>query len=248
LSALISAVKFPGLQADIAQWMHVSFSKILKNDWRGLASNVFAILFVFILHGFFALFFISRPVSLPPHVDTERTALRIISRVPSEVPKQDVEKGMVNAAKGPPAASSHRAARKAPEVKSIDAGIPLHEVPETSVAESSRPLELSLPPEAAIGNGAEHTGAADFRPKIMRHHGDDPEFSSPPERFRMRPNLPPRDVIAAVSKFIGLWPPGYTIDPCAISKEDVDSLRGSVSGSERAQLEDALRKENQTCR
>jgi len=53
----------------------------------------------------------------------------------------------------------------------------------------------------------------------------------PPERFKMKRSVTVEDVIRDVSRFLGLWPPGYTDDPCPDIQRKLNSLSGNPSAN-----------------
>lgn len=61
-----------------------------------------------------------------------------------------------------------------------------------------------------------------------------------PERFKMRVQRSPRDVVRGIAKFLGFWPPGYTDDPCGGLERSVELLSRSNDEASRKQLFDAL--------
>ncbi|WP_152625100.1 hypothetical protein [Xanthomonas albilineans] len=229
--------------------MHSKSKKELDNS--NLKLKFISALFVLTLHFFFFLFLISKSAVTPLHSQAGMK-IKFIQRSSLEPSSlQHIKDNIVAGKERDMPLASKRASGK--PKKSNNANVPppapIHETEEYSTAPTAHSpdqLILTLPTDPLKGNQSGDN--IDFAPKIMAHHTSEKTFSSGPERLHMRTNLPPREVIAMVSKFIGLWPPGYTIDPCIIRKEEVDSLRDAVSGSDRAQLEEALRKENQVCR
>jgi len=53
----------------------------------------------------------------------------------------------------------------------------------------------------------------------------------PPERFRMKRSVTVEDVIRDVSRFLGLWPAGYTDDPCPDIQRKLNSFSGDPSAN-----------------
>jgi len=53
----------------------------------------------------------------------------------------------------------------------------------------------------------------------------------PPERFKMKRSVTVENVIRDVSRFLGLWPPGYTDDPCPDIQRKLNSLSGDPSAN-----------------
>ena len=74
-----------------------------------------------------------------------------------------------------------------------------------------------------------------------------PVQMGPPERFRMRQQLSPADIVRAVSKEL-FWPPGYTDDPCGGIEKAVQMLSGGSTPREHALLRDAIEQQQKDCR
>lgn len=69
-----------------------------------------------------------------------------------------------------------------------------------------------------------------------------------PTRFRMRKERAPEDVVKGIAQFVGLWPPGYTTDPCPALRRSVSSLSQERDAASRRQLEIELDRERRHCR
>ena len=68
----------------------------------------------------------------------------------------------------------------------------------------------------------------------------------PPERFRMRGQLLPADIVRIIS--MGLfWPPGYTDDPCPGLGKAMEMLSGASTERERKLFDDAARQQSRYC-
>lgn len=70
-----------------------------------------------------------------------------------------------------------------------------------------------------------------------------------PERFRMRRQITPADVVRGFSQLVGLWPPGYTDSPCPALRRTIDSLSqaSSLSELDHALLQDAVQARSRYC-
>ncbi|WP_367381871.1 hypothetical protein [Stenotrophomonas cyclobalanopsidis] len=56
-----------------------------------------------------------------------------------------------------------------------------------------------------------------------------------------QPSLAVAAVAAAVTaQLLGLWPPGYIVDPCQLGKQDMDYFQGAVEDMDRQALRDAV--------
>ena len=73
-------------------------------------------------------------------------------------------------------------------------------------------------------------------------------FQERPHYFRMRPQMSPQQIIAGVAQFLGLWPPGYTDDPCGLGKQDLQYFQDAVDERDRQALRDAIHQVSANCR
>lgn len=77
-------------------------------------------------------------------------------------------------------------------------------------------------------------------------HRNNPIQMGPPERFRMRKQLSPADIVRIIS--MGLfWPPGYTDDPCPGLEKAVQMLTGASTPRQQRILEDAVKQQDRYC-
>lgn len=67
-------------------------------------------------------------------------------------------------------------------------------------------------------------------------------------RFRMRPERSPAAMVQGVARLVGLWPPGYTADPCPQISRNVELLAQSTDPASRRQLHADLELERRHCR
>lgn len=74
-----------------------------------------------------------------------------------------------------------------------------------------------------------------------------PLAASAPDRFRMRPQLSPADIVRGASRILGFWPPGYTDDPCRGIKRSIEILSQSTAHRSRQRLVEALQIKSQHC-
>lgn len=107
------------------------------------------------------------------------------------------------------------------------------------------PLNLAIA-EAAVGGTA--LTADTFTNQPFRRLNDDPAFQHAPRYFRLKPQMSPRQVIQGVANFLGFWPPGYEVDPCKLSRRDVNYFQNAVSARDRDALRTALLQESVRCR
>ncbi|MDR7194135.1 hypothetical protein [Luteimonas terrae] len=72
-------------------------------------------------------------------------------------------------------------------------------------------------------------------------------FESRPERFRMRRQITPEDVVRGFAQLVGLWPPGYTDSPCPAIRGLIATTPEVPSPRELALLQDAVLAREQFC-
>lgn len=74
-------------------------------------------------------------------------------------------------------------------------------------------------------------------------------FPAEPEgRFRMRRQLSGKDVIEGTAKALGLWPAGYTTDPCPRIKRNIGALMTDGRPAGRQALAEEVRRREKSCR
>lgn len=76
----------------------------------------------------------------------------------------------------------------------------------------------------------------------------DPTATSEPERFRMRRQVSGEDVVEGAAQLLGLWPEGYTTDPCPRIKRNIGNLMTDARPEGRRALEEELRRQRAACR
>lgn len=69
-----------------------------------------------------------------------------------------------------------------------------------------------------------------------------------PERFRMRRQRSPEAVVKGVAQLVGLWPPGYTDDPCPQISRNVEMLSQTSDKASRRHLQADIELERRYCR
>ena len=68
-----------------------------------------------------------------------------------------------------------------------------------------------------------------------------------PNRFRMRKQISGKDVVEGASQLLGLWPPGYTTDPCPTIKRNIGELMTDTRAAARELLDQELQKQQSYC-
>lgn len=108
------------------------------------------------------------------------------------------------------------------------------------------PLDLHLRGDAV--SGGDGIDAATLAPKLIGRRTVHAAFQERPRYFRMRPQMSPQQIIAGVAQFLGLWPPGYTDDPCGLGKQDLQYFQDAVDERDRQALRDAIHQVSASCR
>lgn len=111
---------------------------------------------------------------------------------------------------------------------------------------ASAPLDLRLRGDAV--SGGDGIDAAALAPKLIGRRTVHAAFQERPRYFRMRPQMSPQQIIAGVAQFLGLWPPGYTDDPCGLGKQDLQYFQDAVDERDRQALRDAIHQVSASCR
>lgn len=68
-----------------------------------------------------------------------------------------------------------------------------------------------------------------------------------PDTFRMRRAVTGRDIVKGFAMLAGLWPPGYTDDPCPMLRTTVEQLYNSDTGRDATFMKDALEARDRFC-
>lgn len=131
--------------------------------------------------------------------------------------------------------------------------------PAETTREGSKPIQAfvmaSTPAAPASSDGplmlewTENTKAGpDYRPNVLGDRISASLVTSDPGRFRMRKQLSGKDVIEGSAQFLGLWPPGYTTDPCPKIERNIGGLMSDTRPAARELLNEELRRQKAYCR
>lgn len=88
----------------------------------------------------------------------------------------------------------------------------------------------------------------DYRRNILDDRIPASVAMSEPDRFRMRKQISGKDVIEGTAQLLGLWPPGYTTDPCPKIKRNIGGLMSDSRPAARELLNEELRRQQTYCR
>ena len=87
----------------------------------------------------------------------------------------------------------------------------------------------------------------DFRPGVAADRIPPAMRTSAPNRFRMRKRISGKDVVEGTAQLLGLWPPGYTTDPCPTIRRNIGELMTDTRAGARALLDEELWKQQAYC-
>lgn len=92
-----------------------------------------------------------------------------------------------------------------------------------------------------------------FKSTSSRVFAESPQaarFRTAPERFKVRPKITTELIVREFGRLAGLWPPGYTDDPCPGINRTIEETKsvGIASDAERRLLADAAMVHQRFCR
>ena len=105
------------------------------------------------------------------------------------------------------------------------------------------PLDLSVP-SSLTGSGID---AGSLVPRVLGDREVHPAFQPRRERFRMKAGMTPEQIVQGIFQLIGAWPPGYIVDQCRLTRQQIDYLRNAVDEMDRDLLREALIRHGQAC-
>jgi len=108
------------------------------------------------------------------------------------------------------------------------------------------PLVLGLP--AGSIDGGDGITAAGVAPRLIGRREVHAAFGPRRNYFRIRRTMTPEQIVHGVAQLLGLWPPGYIVDPCQLGKQDMDYFQGAVEEMDRQALRDAVLVVSARCR
>ncbi|HAL23676.1 MAG TPA: hypothetical protein DCP40_13270 [Stenotrophomonas sp.] len=117
---------------------------------------------------------------------------------------------------------------------------------ETDEPPTMAPLSLGLP--AGSIEGGDGITAAGVAPRLLGRGEIHAAFAPRRNYFHMRPQMSPEQIVQGVAQLLGLWPPGYMIDPCELGKQDMAYFQGAVRDADRQALRDAVAVVSARCR
>ena len=108
------------------------------------------------------------------------------------------------------------------------------------------PLILSLP--AGSIDGGDGISAAGLAPRLIGRREVHPAFGPRRNYFRIRRQMSPEQIVHGVAQLLGLWPPGYIVDPCELGRQDMDYFQNAVEEADRDMLRAAVLQVSARCR
>ena len=108
------------------------------------------------------------------------------------------------------------------------------------------PLILSLP--AGSIDGGDGISAAGVAPRLIGRREVHPAFGPRRNYFRIRRQMSPEQIVHGVAQLLGLWPPGYIVDPCELGRQHMDYFQNAVEEADRDMLRAAVLQVSARCR
>ncbi|RTQ85712.1 MULTISPECIES: hypothetical protein [Stenotrophomonas] len=110
---------------------------------------------------------------------------------------------------------------------------------------ATAPLMLDLP--AGSIDGGDGISAAGVAPRLIGRREVHPAFGPRRSYFRIRRQMTPEQIVHGVAQLLGLWPPGYIVDPCELGKQDMDYFQNAVEEADRDLLRAAVLQVSTRC-
>lgn len=107
-------------------------------------------------------------------------------------------------------------------------------------------LILGLP--AGGIDGGDGISAAGVAPRLIGRREVHPAFAPRRNYFRIRRQMTPEQIVHGVAQLLGLWPPGYIVDPCELGKQDMGYFQNAVDEADRDLLRAAVLQVSARCR
>ena len=193
-------------------------------------------LVVLLVHGLMALWLLGSGRVTLRSDEAARISLRWLP--PDQPAAVQPQPALPSASAARPAAST--APRPTPAAPT-DAIAPASEEPPATA-----PLMLDLP--AGSIDGGDGISAAGVAPRLIGRREVHPAFGPRRNYFRIRRQMTPEQIVHGVAQLLGLWPPGYIVDPCELGKQDMDYFQNAVEEADRDMLRAAVLQVSTRCR
>lgn len=119
-------------------------------------------------------------------------------------------------------------------------------LPDEEAPTAEAPLILGLP--AGSIDGGDGISAAGVAPRLIGRREIHPAFAPRRNYFRIRRQMTPEQIVHGVAQLLGLWPPGYIVDPCQLGKQDMEYFQNAVDEDDRDLLRAAVLQVSGRCR
>lgn len=192
-------------------------------------------LVVLLVHGVLALWLMGSGRIELRSDDGPRISLRWL---PPEQPLMPQQPTMPSTPMTSPAASVMP--RPAPAAQANTA------LPAVDEPTAAAPLILGLP--AGGIDGGDGISAAGVAPRLIGRREVHPAFTPRRNYFRIRRQMTPEQIVHGVAQLLGLWPPGYIVDPCELGQQDMDYFQNAVDEADRDLLRAAVLQVSARCR
>lgn len=193
-------------------------------------------LVVLLVHGLMALWLLGSGRVTLRSDEAARISLRWLP--PDQPAAVQPQPALPSASAARPAAST--APRPTPAAPT-DAIAPASEEPPATA-----PLMLDLP--AGSIDGGDGISAAGVAPRLIGRREVHPAFGPRRNYFRIRRQMSPEQIVHGVAQLLGLWPPGYIVDPCELGKQDMEYFQNAVEEADRDMLRAAVLQVSARCR
>ncbi|MBH1650584.1 hypothetical protein I5U67_00020 [Stenotrophomonas maltophilia] len=193
-------------------------------------------LVVLLVHGLMALWLLGSGRVTLRSDEAARISLRWLP--PDQPAAVQPQPALPSASAARPAAST--APRPTPAAPT-DAIAPASEEPPATA-----PLMLDLP--AGSIDGGDGISAAGVAPRLSGRREVHPAFGPRRNYFRIRRQMSPEQIVHGVAQLLGLWPPGYIVDPCELGQQDMEYFQNAVEEADRDMLRVAVLQVSARCR
>ncbi|WP_422347922.1 hypothetical protein [Stenotrophomonas sp. DR009] len=193
-------------------------------------------LVVLLVHGLMALWLLGSGRVTLRSDEAARISLRWLP--PDQPAAVQPQPALPSASAARPAAST---APRPPPAAPTDAIAPASEEPPATA-----PLMLDLP--AGSIDGGDGISAAGVAPRLIGRREVHPAFGPRRNYFRIRRQMSPEQIVHGVAQLLGLWPPGYIVDPCELGKQDMEYFQNAVEEADRNMLRAAVLQVSARCR
>ncbi len=188
---------------------------------------------VIALHCLFGAWLLARHSFTPMAVDEPRLRLRWLPPEPRPLPAT------------PAITQARQSVTVHPRITTVTRPTPMPATPADMPDMPTPPLDLSVPTPFAGGDGID---ASTFAPRIIGRREKNPVFERVPRYFRLKPQLSPKEILENLGQVLGFWPAGYEVDPCKLSRRQINYFQNVISEQDRQVLKEALLSANAHCR